>query len=87
MFTERSPLCCPLNLDKLARSGHDDVHVDLGGGVLAVDILEDESRGFLVNEVNHTMEFRNSIDTTRVNIPDVVVDHIVKVGRGDISVL
>jgi [lysine-biosynthesis-protein LysW]--L-2-aminoadipate ligase len=40
------------------------------GGVLAVDLLEDPARGLLVCEVNHTMEFRNSIDTTGVNIPE-----------------
>ncbi|RPI99690.1 MAG: lysine biosynthesis protein LysX [Chloroflexi bacterium] len=40
------------------------------GGILAVDILEDPHRGLLVNEVNHTMEFRNSITTTGVNIPE-----------------
>lgn len=39
------------------------------GGILAMDLLEDPERGLLVCEVNHTMEFRNSIDTTGVNIP------------------
>ena len=39
-------------------------------GVLAIDLLEDPARGLLVCEVNHTMEFRNSIDTTGVNIPE-----------------
>lgn len=39
------------------------------GGILAIDLLEDPERGLLVCEVNHTMEFRNSIDTTGVNIP------------------
>lgn len=56
----------------------------VGGGVVAVDLLETQDGRFLVNEVNHTMEFRNSIDTTGVNIPAVVVDYIVKVGRGEI---
>lgn len=46
----------------------------VGGGVVAVDILESE-RGPLVNEVNYTMEFRNSIDTTGVNIPGKIVDY------------
>jgi len=59
----------------------------VGGGVVAVDLLETQDGRLLVNEVNYTMEFRNSIDTTRVNIPDVVVDYIIKVGRGDIKVL
>jgi [lysine-biosynthesis-protein LysW]--L-2-aminoadipate ligase len=56
----------------------------VGGGVVAVDLLETQDGQFLVNEVNHTMEFRNSIDTTGVNIPDRVVDYVVKVGRGEI---
>ena len=40
----------------------------VGGGVLAVDLIESE-RGLLVVEVNHTMEFRNSIEVTGVDIP------------------
>ncbi len=40
------------------------------GGILAIDLFEDPRRGLLVNEVNHTMEFRNSITTTGVNIPE-----------------
>jgi [lysine-biosynthesis-protein LysW]--L-2-aminoadipate ligase len=55
----------------------------VGGGVVAVDLLETQDGRLLVNEVNHTMEFRNSIDTTGVNIPAVVVDYVVKVGRGE----
>ncbi len=46
----------------------------VGGGVLAVDLLESE-RGLLVNEVNHTMEFRNSVTTTGVDIPALVVGY------------
>lgn len=42
----------------------------VGGGMLAVDLFEHPERGLLVNEVNATMEFRNSIDTTGVDIPD-----------------
>ncbi|HNQ99546.1 MAG TPA: lysine biosynthesis protein LysX, partial [Trueperaceae bacterium] len=40
----------------------------VGGGILAIDLVE-SSRGVLVVEVNHTMEFRNSITTTGVDIP------------------
>jgi [lysine-biosynthesis-protein LysW]--L-2-aminoadipate ligase len=47
------------------------------GGLLAIDVLEDPARGFLVNEVNHTMEFRNSITTTGVNIPKKMVEYVV----------
>lgn len=48
----------------------------IGGGLLAVDLFETED-GFTVNEVNHTMEFRNSIETTGVNIPAHMVDYVV----------
>jgi [lysine-biosynthesis-protein LysW]--L-2-aminoadipate ligase len=51
----------------------------VGGGVLGVDLLEDPERGLLVNEVNYTIEFRNSIDTTGVDIPGRVVDYVMQV--------
>jgi [lysine-biosynthesis-protein LysW]--L-2-aminoadipate ligase len=49
----------------------------MGGGLLAIDLFE-AAQGFTVNEVNHTMEFRNSIETSGVNIPARMVDHVVK---------
>ena len=51
-----------------------------GGGVVAIDLLESD-RGLLVNEVNYTMEFRNSIDTTGVDIPGRIVDYVLAVGH------
>ena len=53
----------------------------IGGGMLAIDLLEDPQRGLLVNEVNHTMEFRNSIATTGVNIPARMVDYVLAQAR------
>jgi [lysine-biosynthesis-protein LysW]--L-2-aminoadipate ligase len=53
----------------------------VGGGVVAIDLFEMPD-GLMVNEVNYTMEFRNSIDTTGVDIPAKVVDYVVEVGRG-----
>jgi len=55
----------------------------VGGGVVAIDILERRDGALLVNEVNYTMEFRNSIDTTGVDIPSRVVDYVLQVGRGE----
>ena len=52
----------------------------VGGGVVAIDVFETRD-GLTVNEVNYTMEFRNSIDTTGVNIPAKVVDYVVEVAR------
>ena len=48
------------------------------GGVLAIDLMEDPRRGLLVCEVNHTMEFRNSIDTTGVNIPERIARYALQ---------
>jgi [lysine-biosynthesis-protein LysW]--L-2-aminoadipate ligase len=57
----------------------------VGGGVLAVDVLEDPDRGFLVNEVNHTMEFHTLAPVTGVNIPGIIVDYTIAVGNQGIS--
>jgi len=54
----------------------------VGGGVVALDIFESEN-GYEINEVNYTMEFKNSITTTGVNIPQKVVDYVLKVAQGD----
>ncbi len=48
----------------------------VGGGMLALDLFETES-GFTINEINHTMEFRNSIATTGVNIPQKMVEYVI----------
>jgi [lysine-biosynthesis-protein LysW]--L-2-aminoadipate ligase len=69
---------CPVTpeLDVICRNAAKAV----GGGVVAVDILERHGE-LLVNEVNYTMEFRNSIDTTGVNIPAKVIDYVLAVAR------
>ncbi len=52
----------------------------VGGGILAVDVFESE-RGLQVNEVNYTMEFRNSIGVTGVPIHARIVDYTLSVGE------
>jgi len=52
----------------------------VGGGVVAVDLLETPDGRLLVNEVNHTMEFRNSIEPTGVDIPARIVEYVLEVG-------
>lgn len=48
----------------------------VGGGILGVDLMESE--GYLVHEVNHVTEFRNSVAPTGVNIPGKMIDYMVK---------
>lgn len=45
----------------------------VGGGVLAMDVFETPEGQLLINEINHTMEFRNSSAPTGVNIAQEVV--------------
>jgi len=47
----------------------------VGGGMLAIDLFETPD-GYLVNELNDTMEFRNSIEPTGVDIPGAMVEHV-----------
>lgn len=47
----------------------------VGGGVLAIDVFETPDGGLLVNEINHTMEFRNSSAPTGVDIAAEVAQY------------
>lgn len=52
----------------------------VGGGpgtVLAIDLME-SPEGLVVHEVNATMEFRNSIEPTGVDLPHRVLEHIAQ---------
>jgi len=71
---------CPITpeLDELSLAAARAV----GGGVVAIDILEHPDGRLLANEVNYTMEFRNSITTTGVDIPGKVVDYVLRVAEG-----
>jgi [lysine-biosynthesis-protein LysW]---L-2-aminoadipate ligase len=53
----------------------------VGGGIVAIDVFE-TSQGLMVNEVNYTMEYKNSIHTTGVNIPQKMVEYILQVAEG-----
>lgn len=66
---------CPVTaeIDAISRAAANAV----GGGVIAVDILEHPERGYLVNEVNHTMEFHSTVPLTGVDIPGMMVEYAV----------
>ena len=50
------------------------------GDIVAIDVFPTKS-GFLVNEVNYTMEFRNSVTTTGVDLPGLIVEHVARVAN------
>jgi len=53
----------------------------VGGGVLALDVFEGPDGGLLINEINHTMEFRNSSAPTGVDIAGEVVRYALAQAR------
>jgi [lysine-biosynthesis-protein LysW]---L-2-aminoadipate ligase len=56
----------------------------VGGGVLAVDVFEDDERGYLVNEINHTMEFHALAPATGVDIAGMVVDYTIELAKNGV---
>lgn len=70
---------CPITpaIDQLSRAAARAV----GGGIVAVDLFELADGSLSVNEVNYTMEFRNSIKPTGVDIPARIVDYVLQVGE------
>ena len=55
----------------------------VGGGVLAVDIIEHPEKGLLVNEINHTLEFHTAQPTSGVDIAGVIIDYVIEVAKGN----
>jgi [lysine-biosynthesis-protein LysW]--L-2-aminoadipate ligase len=48
----------------------------VGGGILAMDLFETEE-GLKVNEINHTMEFKNSEEPTGVSISTKILEYCI----------
>jgi len=53
----------------------------VGGGLLAIDLFETPD-GLSVNEINHTMEFKNSEAPTGVSISGAIVDYCLHLAKG-----
>lgn len=70
---------CPVT-DELARIAVAGAQA-VGGGIVALDLFETDD-GLLVNEINYTMEFKNSVAPTGVNIPALIVDYVLERGAG-----
>lgn len=75
---------CPVTPDiaELAERSAAAVH----GQIVAIDLVEDPQRteygGLVVIEINHTMEFKNSVSTTGVNIPRLMGEYAIGLLKG-----
>ena len=54
----------------------------VGGGIVAVDLLESSDGRLLLNEVNHTPEFHGARQATEADIPGKMVDYVLRVAEG-----
>ncbi len=50
----------------------------IGSGILGVDLMEDRERGYLVHEVNNTVEFRGASAVCKSDIAGAMTDYLVR---------
>jgi len=75
------PLPCPLT-SKIAELSLTAAQA-VGGGIVAVDLLETADGRLLVNEVNHTPEFHGAMQATDADIAGKIVDYVLEIaGEG-----
>ncbi len=47
----------------------------MGGGILGIDMMEDDEKGLVVHEVNNTVEFKGLARVAQRNIPKAMVEY------------
>jgi len=53
----------------------------VGGGVLAVDVVEHPEKGLVVNEINHTMEFHTMQPVSGIDIAGEIVEYTMNAAK------
>jgi [lysine-biosynthesis-protein LysW]--L-2-aminoadipate ligase len=53
----------------------------VGGGVLAIDLVEHPDTGLVVNEINHTMEFHTMQPVSGIDIAGEIVEYVMCLAR------
>ena len=52
----------------------------MNGKIVGVDLMESDE-GLMVHEVNNTTEFKNTVKTTGVDIPGLMIDYLSNLGK------
>ena len=60
-------------MERVCTKARDAVH----GDIVGVDLMEDESRGLVVHEVNNTTEYKNTVRVCNVDIPRRMLEFAV----------
>ena len=53
----------------------------MGGGILGIDLMEDDERGLVVHEVNNTVEFKGLSRVAQRNIPKEMIEFALNYAR------
>jgi [lysine-biosynthesis-protein LysW]---L-2-aminoadipate ligase len=53
----------------------------MDGKIVGVDLMESDDEGLMVHEVNNTTEFKNTVKTTGVDIPGLMIDYLSNLGK------
>jgi [lysine-biosynthesis-protein LysW]---L-2-aminoadipate ligase len=53
----------------------------VGGGILGIDLMEDEERGLLVHEVNNTVEFKGASNVSDTDIAGAIIEYALKIAK------
>lgn len=73
---EAKPCTVDSDLEKISIAASKAV----GGGVLGIDVFETDS-GYVINEINHTVEFKNVQRVTGVDVAGTIIEYCQKVAR------
>jgi [lysine-biosynthesis-protein LysW]--L-2-aminoadipate ligase len=49
----------------------------VGGGIFGIDLME-TNNGFVIHEINHTTEYRNTVAATGIDVPGAIVDYLIE---------
>jgi len=49
----------------------------VGGGILGIDVMEDEKHGLVVHEINNTVEFKGLAKVAKRNIPKEMIEYAI----------
>ena len=53
----------------------------MNGRIVGVDLMESNSEGLLVHEINNTTEFKNTVRVTGIDIPRLMIDYALEQGK------
>jgi [lysine-biosynthesis-protein LysW]--L-2-aminoadipate ligase len=53
----------------------------MGGGILGIDMMEDDEKGLVVHEVNNTVEFKGLSKVSKQNIPKEMIEYALNYVR------